>query len=95
MKKLTEESMLQALRKLEDDLMVKYPWVGQELIKIFETLQKIIKNILSDPYELKFRVLKKSNTRIRELVLDNLPVATFLKEIGFVEDEETFTLHRF
>jgi len=44
---------------------MKYPWVGEELIKIFSTLQKIIKNILSDPYELKFRVLKKSNQKIR------------------------------
>ena len=55
---------------------------------------KIIKNIISDPYELKFRVLKKANARIKEIVLENPPVIKFIKEIGFEEDEETYTLHR-
>lgn len=42
-----------------------------------------MKNIVGDPYEMKFRVLKKSNQKIRELVFDNPPVLVFLKEIGF------------
>jgi hypothetical protein len=29
------------------------------------------------------------------VVLENPPVMGFLREIGFEEDEETFTLHRF
>jgi hypothetical protein len=79
--------MLKSIQKLENDLLVKYPWVGQELARIFETILKVVKNIIADPYELKFRVLKKSNTRIKEVVLGNPPVINFLKEIGFEEDE--------
>lgn len=75
--------------------MLKYPWVGEELQKIFETVLKIVKNIIADPYELKFRVLKKSNAKIKEIIMDNPPVVKFLKEIGFEEDQETLTLHRF
>jgi hypothetical protein len=75
--------------------LLKYPWVGEELQKIFETVLKIVKNIIADPYELKFRVLKKSNAKIREIIMDNAPVVKFLKEIGFEEDQETLTLHRF
>lgn len=66
--------------------MKKYPWVGAELLGIFETLLKIVQNIIADPYELKFRVLKKANNRIRSVVLENPPVMAFLREIGFEED---------
>ena len=66
--------------------MKKFPWVGEESLKIFQTLQRIIKNIVNEPYEMKYRVLKKSNSKIRELILDNVPALNFLKEIGFEED---------
>jgi hypothetical protein len=92
---MTEASMLLSIGRLENGLMKKYPWVGPELLGIFETLLKIVQNIVANPYELKFRVLKKANNRIRSVVLDNPPVMAFLREIGFEEDEETFTLHRF
>lgn len=82
-------------QKLEDKLLEKYPWVGSDLLKILETLYKIIKNIVTDSFELKYRVLKKSNQRIREVVLDNPPVLAFLKEIGFEEDEEKIFLDAF
>ena len=36
---------------------------------------------------MKFRMLKKSNKRIRDIVVANQPVVDFLKEIGFEEDE--------
>ena len=93
--KLTQKSMLESVRKLEDDMMIKYPWIGQELLRVFEIVQKIIKNIISDPFELKFRVLKKTNPRIQEIVMDNAPVLVFLKEIGFEQDQQTITLDRF
>jgi hypothetical protein len=79
--------MLKSIGALEDELLKKYPWVGEDLLKIFETLLKVIKNIIADPYELKFRVLKKGNSKIKELFLSNPPVVKFLKEIGFEEDE--------
>jgi hypothetical protein len=66
--------------------------VGSEILNILETIYKIIKNIVSDSYEYKYRVLKKSNARIREVILGNPPVLNFLKEIGFEEDEETVYL---
>ena len=50
-------------------------------------MHKIIKNIAEDSYELKFRVLKKSNAKIQDVILSNEPVMKFLKKIGFEEDE--------
>ena len=93
--KLTERSMLKAVQRVEEELMKKYPYVGPELLKVLETLQRIIHNIVQDPYEMKFRVLKKSNAKIRELILDNEPALKFLKTIGFEEDEETVCLDKF
>ena len=46
---------------------------------------KIIKNIVSDPYEMKFRKLKKSNNLIKKTIVENSCCVNFIKQIGFEE----------
>jgi hypothetical protein len=58
-------------------------------------VHKIIKNIANDSYELKFRILKKSNPKIKDMIVDQPPVMRFLKRIGFEEDEEKVFLDTF
>ena len=54
---------------------------------IFQTLHKIIHNITTDPYEMKFRNLKKTNAMVQKTILVNIQVLKFLKLFGFEEDE--------
>lgn len=86
--------MTAASYQMEQALMAKFHLLPEALLKVLETLSKIVKNILSDPYELKFRTLKKSNSTIQRMVLDNAPVVAFLKKIGFEESEESLCLDK-
>jgi len=49
-------------------------------------LYKIIHNIILDPYEVKFRTLKKSNNMVQRIIVNNPSVFKFLALFGFEED---------
>jgi hypothetical protein len=40
-------------------------------LRVFEIVQKIITNIIPDPFEIEFKVLKKINIMIQGIFMDN------------------------
>lgn len=75
--------MVQYSNQLEQQLRTQYKGDLGKVGDIFQTLYKIIHNIISDPYEIKFRTLKKSNNMVQRTIQANPSVVKFLALFGF------------
>ena len=85
--------MLKIALSLEQEILAECNNNGPEALKIVQTLQKIIANIVKDSYDIKFRTLKKSNARIYEIIYCHPACMKFAKAIGFMPDGETLYMH--
>lgn len=65
---------------------MKSSYKDEPLHTCIHLLQKLIKNIISNPNEPKFRNVKKTNEAIKTKILCIKEAETLLKEVGFVED---------
>ncbi len=80
---MNEFTMVQYTTQLERDLKAQYNHDLNQVSDIFQTLYKIIHNIVQDPYEMKFRALKKSNSMVQRVISANPSVIKFLALFGF------------
>lgn len=65
---------------------MKSTYKDDSLHTCIHLLQKLLKNIISNPNEQKFRTVKKTNEAIKTKILCIKESETLLKEAGFVED---------
>ena len=75
--------MIQFVNELDNQLQSQYKHDLGQVGEIFDKLYKIIHNIIQDPYEMKFRSLKKSNNMVQRIITSNPPVIKFLALFGF------------
>jgi hypothetical protein len=75
--------MIQYVNELDNKLQSRYKQDLSQVGEIFEKLYKIIHNIIQDPYEMKYRTLKKSNNMVQRIITSNAPVGNFLALFGF------------
>lgn len=80
---MNEFTMMQYSNQLQNDLKSHYKYDPNQVTDIFQTLYKVIHNIVQDPYEIKFRTLKKTNGMIQRIVSNNPSVVKFLALFGF------------
>lgn len=78
--------MIQFTNQLQQHLKAQYKSDQSQVGDIFQTLYKIIHNIIMDPYEVKFRTLKKTNNMVQRVIVNNPSVFKFLALFGFQED---------
>lgn len=60
-----------------------------EIVDFVETIEKIINNIMLNPDEDKFKVLKAANKLVKTKILDRSGGMEFLFAIGFVSETDT------
>lgn len=92
---LNEVTMSALVQKLSSKLLSKMKENKFETRSTIEILFKIIANIVKDPYELKFRTLKKSNTLIQQNVVQHEPCLEFMQDIGFDDRGDTLEMKTF
>lgn len=66
-----------------------------ETRSVIEIIYKLIANIVKDPYEMKFRTLKKSNNLIQKNIIQLEPCFQFMKAIGFQDCGDTLEMTKF
>ena len=54
-------------------------------MQICSVLEKIHENLAKDPYEMKYKTLKKSNKTVQNNILIHDSIPEFLKVVGFAE----------
>ena len=60
----------------------------KDILKVLETLQKLLKNITREPTARKFRCLKLENALVREAIIEQVEIVDILKSVGFRMTEE-------
>jgi len=63
--------MIGLSRTLSKDLMTSLQENRFETRSVIEIIYKLIANIVKDPYEMKFRILKKSNNLIQKNIIQH------------------------
>ena len=85
---ISEKAMICLDNLQESDIRVDDPAEKKAKVKaVVTTLFKVISNILTSPFEPKFRRLPKSAGSVREKILANPNAMNFLKLAGFKFDE--------
>jgi len=59
---------------------------NDEIMNTLTTLQRLILNIISEPDEMKYRRIRKSNAAIQRTLMNNSTAITLLKLFGFEDD---------
>ena len=72
---------------MKENLLSQYDGSKEIVNSILEIVLRLIGNIAKDPYEMKYRSLKKTNKVISKNIMENPPCLIFLRAIGFTEDE--------
>jgi hypothetical protein len=64
----------------------------KDILKVLETLLKLLTNITKEPTARKFRSLRVENPLVKEAILDQVEVVDILKSIGFEMKGDVFEL---
>lgn len=86
---LNEQTMLNLSKDLKAKVLQNVYNNKVEARSILEILYKLISNIVKDPYEMKFRSLKKSNNLIQKNIMQQPACLEYMKAIGFQDCGET------
>mmetsp|Transcript_82326 Transcript_82326/g.177743 ORF Transcript_82326/g.177743 Transcript_82326/m.177743 type:complete len:133 (+) Transcript_82326:381-779(+) len=78
----------QMIEPVLDDIYTHF--IQNNMSSKFVVLNKIIKNIVRNPDEKKFRSLKRSNQKLIDALYSNESIMTLLFMVGFEEQEEVY-----